>query len=400
MKTVLMGGDQTAPAANEYHGFFSFSSNTQWGASEVAGKRGLIPCAGTLSNLYVSVVTAPGAGTSVIYTVYKNGSSTALAVTISETSTSGSNLSDSISLSAGDWISIRVTVTGSPVLAVSRFSATFNSSSVKQSIMIGGRIASFSALRYTGFCSGGSLQLSDATVSEVYGIAGTLKNLYVECSAAPGASKSWVFTVYKNGSSTAITCTVSGSDTIANDTVNTLAVLPNDVLSLEINPVNTPAGMAVNYGVQFDPTTDGEFPISGYETGNMTNNATRYRNIEGGNGGWNATESSINMLAGESFKIKNLYVRTGAAPGAGNSYTFTIYNGGSSSALSAVLSDAVTGGSDTINSIIVAAGSTLSIAEVPASLPTTTTACWGMTGYFDIASGGIMTTRKGWWGDI
>src|SRR5215510_9791291 len=40
--------------------------------------------------------------------------------------------------------------------------------------------------------------------------AGTIKNLFAAVSAAPGASKSWAFTVRKNGVDQSLTCTISG----------------------------------------------------------------------------------------------------------------------------------------------------------------------------------------------
>jgi hypothetical protein len=76
----------------------------------------------TVRNLFVSLALPPGVGTSRTFTVRVNGSNTTLAVTISNTSTTGSNTSDIISISAFDLVSILHSVSGAP--AASRGFAT------------------------------------------------------------------------------------------------------------------------------------------------------------------------------------------------------------------------------------------------------------------------------------
>jgi hypothetical protein len=78
-----------------------------------ANRRIIVP-AGTIGLLRVSLATAPGNGNSRTFTVFKNGTSTPLEVTISNTETSGSNISSFISTDDNDTISIKHTTSGSP----------------------------------------------------------------------------------------------------------------------------------------------------------------------------------------------------------------------------------------------------------------------------------------------
>lgn len=61
----------------------------------------------TLQELYIACSTAPGSGETIAGTVMKNGVATALTATISASGTSASLTGQSISVSAGDTISVR-----------------------------------------------------------------------------------------------------------------------------------------------------------------------------------------------------------------------------------------------------------------------------------------------------
>ena len=67
--------------------------------------------------------------------------------------------------------------------------------------------------------------------------ASTIQNLYVQLSGDPGSSKTAIFTVEKNGSDTALTCTVTGNGTTAttcNDTTHTFTVAAGDEVGIKL----------------------------------------------------------------------------------------------------------------------------------------------------------------------
>ena len=68
----------------------------------------IVPRAGTLQNLYVLQNNPKGNGNNLVYTVRVNSSDTLLVVTLASTSSIGSNTTNTVSVSAGDVISIKV----------------------------------------------------------------------------------------------------------------------------------------------------------------------------------------------------------------------------------------------------------------------------------------------------
>lgn len=69
--------------------------------------------AGTISNLVVSAVLAPGTSETFVYTLRKNGADTALTCTVSGDSISATDSAHSVSVGVGDKIDVKLTVSGS-----------------------------------------------------------------------------------------------------------------------------------------------------------------------------------------------------------------------------------------------------------------------------------------------
>ncbi len=67
-----------------------------------------VPFSGTFLNFYANLNAAPGSGNSATFTLYVNGAATGLTVTISNASTSGSDLSHSASVTAGQTCEVQV----------------------------------------------------------------------------------------------------------------------------------------------------------------------------------------------------------------------------------------------------------------------------------------------------
>lgn len=63
---------------------------------------------------------------------------------------------------------------------------------------------------------------------------GVLHNFYVQVSAAPGVGETDAFQLFHNGSAVAITATISGAATTANDTSNRLQVAAGDRLAIRL----------------------------------------------------------------------------------------------------------------------------------------------------------------------
>ena len=74
--------------------------------------------------------------------------------------------------------------------------------------------------------------------------SGTLTNLTVKLNKAPdngAGTQQEVFTIYKNGLPTSLTCTIAESATTGSDGVNSVAFTAFDTITLEVVPSGTPA---------------------------------------------------------------------------------------------------------------------------------------------------------------
>jgi hypothetical protein len=96
----------------------------------------------------------------------------------------------------------------------------------------------------------------DTTLSHVefpVKTAGTLSNFQVKVQLAASASGSVIFTVYKNGSPTAVTCSITGlTATTCSDSTRTVAFNPGDTLAVAITKTSVPTfsitGWIAQYG--------------------------------------------------------------------------------------------------------------------------------------------------------
>lgn len=68
-----------------------------------------VPYNGTLKNLRVRHNTTAGNGNAIVYTLRKNGTASALTASVNSTAADGNDLSNSVSVTAGDLIDIEVT---------------------------------------------------------------------------------------------------------------------------------------------------------------------------------------------------------------------------------------------------------------------------------------------------
>ncbi|KKK82517.1 hypothetical protein LCGC14_2802600, partial [marine sediment metagenome] len=95
----------------------------------------------------------------------------------------------------------------------------------------------------------GSWNATDEEERRQLTLGTTLHNLYIRLSAAPGVGKSWVFTVRRNNTDTALTVTISGTDTTGSDTSNEAVFVDDDYMSLSCTPSGTPAAANARWGV-------------------------------------------------------------------------------------------------------------------------------------------------------
>ena len=90
-----------------------------------------------------------------------------------------------------------------------------------------------------------------ATARYVASSAGQIANLRVFSSAAAvGGSNKDVLTVFKNGSSTALTCTIAASGTTCSDLTHSVAVAAGDVLTFQFVTATSDTAANLSVGVE------------------------------------------------------------------------------------------------------------------------------------------------------
>lgn len=221
-------------------------------------RNNVFPDGGTIDKFYVAT-NAPGtpaSGQSYAYTVDKNTVTQTLTCSIVEDATACNDTTHSFSITgasgttAGDDVQMQGAPTGTPAaatgsLAVRYIPTTAGSYPLQTS---GGGTNNNASTTYYGMSGtsglGSTTESNQQTVTE----AQTFTKMAVRLSAAPGAGKSRAYTLMVNGSPSALTCTVSNTDTVCTGT-GTVAVSANDVLDTSDVPSGTPANSqpAISY---------------------------------------------------------------------------------------------------------------------------------------------------------
>lgn len=377
MRSVISGNSSPGSTSAANYSFIHLTGDPtglgMWNATESL-RRSIVPHALTLSKLYMRVNVAPGSGKSWTYTIYKNGSPTALTVTISDTALTGVDNGNSVSFAAGDRISLEQVPSGTPASS-GMVTWTIQQEATDLQACLFGRADNlsnsanrFSLPTYTTW---------DAAANGApMPTAGVFKNLYIALGAAPGAGKSYTFELYKNGVATGVQVVIADAATSGSDTGNTASFSAGDTVYIQCTPAGTPTATTATGAISFDPTVDGQ-SIWLSRLNAPSNSATGYNGPLGpGMGGWSATESTRNLLI-EDCTVKNLYIALTSAPGAGTSIAFNLRKNSGSAGLSVTIADTNTSG-DNAADVPYAQSDTISLESVPTSTPTTSVLVTGI----------------------
>ena len=337
-QVIVSGSLNSTTSSTEYH---TLVGGTSWNATEI-NREALIPTGGAFSGLKVTTYgNAPGTGDTRIFTLRINGADSDLTCTISgAVETSCEDITHSVAVVATDNVTIENTPTGSPDNDAVNWSLTFTPTVTQETILIGssgGVNVSINDDQAMHGRQGGETFYQD--VQTLFPTAGTLKKLYVELEAAPGAGNSFIFTVLDStATATDVTCTIANTATTCNDVSHTQAILAGERYNLGITGSGTPTESAAQHGIVFLTDTAGEFLISACGDANSGANTTQYLKIQDGDANWRA-DANAPQLASE-MTIKNMYAHISNAPGAGESFALTLYQNAGDSALTCTVADA------------------------------------------------------------
>lgn len=368
MKTFIHSRNGVYNGATRYGSISGYSSTS---GVTVSDRRAVIPTGGTIGNLKVHMNASPGTGSGWIVAILINGVQRGF-VNIDGSSTTGSD-KNFYTVSAGDVVSIVMQVYDSPSGSRLYTQCEFISSTSGESILLGGNQDSnktSTSLSRTMFPSGTTALNSSFNGKGILPTSGTIKKLYVDLDSDPGNSpEGYSVTLYKNGSSTSITTTITADSKSGNDTSNTQTFSPGDNASLLVQPVNSPTvSVWVAFGMVFVPDIDGESIVMGGSDNNLDSSATEYISTVGDGPNLSSTEEDHASFIDGIF-LRRFYSELSGTPGSGKSYTFTLQKDSYDTDLSTTVSDTNT----TDNNIIDRAyftNSVVSIKTVPSGTPT------------------------------
>jgi hypothetical protein len=347
---------------------------------------GICSVAGTVNNLRFYLNTA--AVTTCRLRLYKNGEATDLAAAITAGNTEGSDLTNEVTVAAGDRLTYYYTGDESGTLYgywESELDSGYDNFGL---IMCGGwkcyANPTVAYLTLNGIGPPSMAATVEAIVYSVAPIACTISKLYIENYASPfGAAETTAVTLRVNGADTALTATMTGGTGKASNLVNSVAIAAGDRLDWSVTSSAATNQPTVQIGALVLPTPANQQAIwiAGNRSYNLNPAATLYGFPLQSWPMLCTVEAHNQMVAKGNTRISNLYVALSAAPGlaaSGKSYTFTLRVNGADTALTCTVLETATIAQDVVNIAELAAGDLVSLQITPANAPDVVTAGWGM----------------------
>lgn len=177
----------------------------------------------------------------------------------------------------------------------------------------------------------------------------TLDRLRVSVDTAPGTGKNFVFTVLKNGVATSLTCTISGTNTNAQDLTHSVSFVAGDTITLQ-GALDT--GGAVPGFMWWTGRQDASSQFALLGSANTT--STGWYALNGCSPG-SMTSGDSGLICPCGGTVSNLYVISSAA-----SANVTVYKNGVAQTLTTGSMGSTTA-HDTTHSFTVSAGDRISI---------------------------------------
>lgn len=379
MSQAFFAGNNAAlgtSAATTYNGIVG-RGDGGWTANPV---RTAMVCAaaGKFKNLRVILTAAPGAGDTRTFSLAIGASPVASALTVAF-GAADTDLTDStheVTVAAGDVLTFQHVSTGTPNAASAQWSMEFVPDSATDCIYGGSQAQanpSAAAQNFTSLLAGagGTWSATEVNHSCLIPCAATITSFYLlfETTVVAG---SWLCQIYKNGAAETSSNITVTTGTTGSVTGLSIAVVAGDLLSLSFTPTSTPTTGRIATGIGMTAGTSGESIVCGGTTDSPSNAATQFQATWNGQrtDSWSATEAQWQALCGVTgFDLRDMRVTFATAPGVGNSFTYELNVDGSASALSILIADAATSGTDA-STVSVVAGNLLSMASTPVSSPT------------------------------
>ncbi len=249
--SIVFSGNNGADLSSSASRYFTIQTGRSGTSSEAAESP--VSPAGVFRNLYVRLNGTAGSGKSYTFSLYKNGSVTSLATSVSGASaTTNSDTTNSVSVSAGDRFWLQADPVSTPLTRRLTFSMEFSPNTAGESIGTGVTNITIAANLTRYFASGaGSTDNTETNWQQLIGTVVTVKNLYCYTNVAPGGTDTNVFMFRQNAGDTTLTATITGAAQSNNDTTHTVTTAINDGLNMRVVTSATAATSTMSYGVTY-----------------------------------------------------------------------------------------------------------------------------------------------------
>lgn len=346
-----------------------------------------MPFAGTISGVRATQTLTSTTGNLYTVTLFKNGVSAGISCQL--TTTTSCSGTGSVTVAAGDLISWQFAPTGNPVTGMTVTVATVLTPTVAGNTVIFTNIASPSNSTTQAVMPFSDYNPGAVSVKVLNTLpdSGTIDQLFVDSTVAPGGSASYAYSVDKNTSATTLTTTVSASATTGSDATHSFTVAgptgascaaaatvanctPGDNLQFVSTPTGTPTSPATTaYSVRYVPTTSRAYPLMAVRLGDNTTSTFYYPMSTTATG---FTSEGAAQQVSYSQTITKITARMDVAPGTGKSRVFTLRQNGVSTGLSCSIQDTATACAAT-GTVTVVDGDMLDTQMVPSGTPATGT---------------------------
>ncbi len=380
MQQVIINGSGTYSPSTTVDSYNGIGTPFLWSTVET-DTQACIPSAGTFSKLRIRLTVAPGAANrSYTFTLRVNGVDTALTVTISGSSTSGSDTTHTVDVTAGALVSLECDPSAqAPAATVPSWTLIFEGTS--PIIISTGHVDNlyWSSGSWSSVSACYPLQsLYEYMVYEVIPTNGKLKNFSVILSSALPAGITTTIVVRVNGVDTDLIVYIYGGETVGSNTTTELSVVAGQQVSIHggfSTFVHYTRDMAL--GMTFVPDNAGESIIMGASP-DPSVSGVQYNMLN--YAGWQIadwTDSEYIQLA-QSCKLKHFWVILSQAPGSGKSYTFALRKNNITTELATTVADSAVGSANLTNVVSVAPDDLISLICTPSGTPSGVYTYWGI----------------------
>lgn len=376
MKQILLNRLSLNNAGTRYyHPAIAVKADADTSAGEQTGQTVeesavlIAPCAGTITNLYITLDAAPTTGKSWTFTVRKNGSDTGITFSIADDATTGSS-ANTVSVVAGDLISISQVSSGTPSNTVAKSSLEFQGT-------VTGYFGIYGGVRHTTATSLNPIGMyqTEAFDNSTSGrnqsilklpINFTVREVHVKLSVDPGDTDAKEVILCKVDSATVTeltpACEVAAGSTQNSTTGLSEAITPavsTHGLVVRVTITGTPAASTIMYTFVCEAENDNSSMI--FTTNGTRTNTDGFKPLIGTAQTTGSGVSTDDVIVGpQGFTLKNLYVRNENTISALDNRVFTIQKNGSNTLLSCDLSGAQFA-EDTVNEVVFAEGDDINL---------------------------------------